>query len=58
VKINDRRDGDMPRELPFNSFWLVDLQDDVRTDRGDASAPAIVRACIDDARTPSRRAQP
>jgi len=58
VKIDDRRDGEVPRELPFNSFRLAHLQDDVRTHDGDARALASVRAVIDDVRMSSPRAQP
>jgi protoporphyrinogen oxidase/glycosyltransferase involved in cell wall biosynthesis len=50
VKINDRRDGDAARELPFNSFSSAHLRDDLRTDRGDARAFATLQASTDDVR--------
>ena len=37
MEINDWRDGDMRRELPFKSFWIADFQDDDR-----AGLPALV----------------
>ena len=58
MKINDRRVGNVRRELPFNSFWLGHLQDDARIYRGDANGRATVRASVDVVRMPSPRAQP
>lgn len=57
VKTDDRRDGEVPRELPFNSFWHAHPQADVRTHHGDTSTLASVRAVID-VRMSSPRAQP
>ena len=56
VKIKDRRDRGVRRELPFNSFWMSDV--DVWTGRGDAGPRATVRAHIEEVRMPARRVQP